>query len=84
MKFIHAFVPLIFDFLCLSTRGQQAPPSWEDHFAGVNARGDAGMGFSHENTTHHFRLLADVGFQPVVFQKLSWRDRRDFNRVRTV
>jgi hypothetical protein len=27
----------------------------------VNAQGDQGMGFSHENTTHHFRLLPDGG-----------------------
>jgi hypothetical protein len=27
----------------------------------VNARGDQGMGFSHEKTTHHFYLLTDGG-----------------------
>jgi hypothetical protein len=27
----------------------------------VNARGDQGMGFSHEKTTHHFHLLTDGG-----------------------
>ena len=32
-----------------------------DHHAGVDARGDAVMGFSHEKTTHHFMLLADGG-----------------------
>lgn len=32
-----------------------------DHHAGVNRRGDAVMGFSHERTTHHFRLRADGG-----------------------
>jgi hypothetical protein len=45
----------------LSTIAQQASPTSEDHFAGVNARGDQGMGFSHEKTTHHFRLLPDGG-----------------------
>jgi hypothetical protein len=29
--------------------------------AGVDKRGDQGMGFSHEKTTHHFHLLADGG-----------------------
>jgi hypothetical protein len=29
--------------------------------AGVDQRGDQGMGFSHEKTTHHFHLLADGG-----------------------
>ena len=45
----------------LGTIAQQASPGPEDHFADVNARGDQGMGFSHEKTTHHFHLLADGG-----------------------
>lgn len=32
-----------------------------DHHAGVDRRGDAVMGFSHEHTTHHFRLRVDGG-----------------------
>lgn len=32
-----------------------------DHHAGVNRRGDAVMGFSHEKTTHHFRLRTTGG-----------------------
>jgi len=36
-------------------------PSPQDHFSDVNVRGDQGMGFSHEKTTHHFHLLADGG-----------------------
>jgi hypothetical protein len=40
---------------------QDASPGKEDHFVGVNARGDQGMGFSHEKTIHHFHLLADGG-----------------------
>jgi hypothetical protein len=31
------------------------------HHAGVTQRGDQAMGFSHETTTHHFRLLSDGG-----------------------
>jgi hypothetical protein len=33
----------------------------EDHAAGVDMRGDHAMGFSHENTTHHFKLTQDGG-----------------------
>ena len=44
-----------------STFAQQSSPGKESNFAGVNARGDQGMGFSHEKTTHHFHLLADGG-----------------------
>jgi hypothetical protein len=29
--------------------------------SGVDSRGDHAMGFSHEKTTHHFRLLKDGG-----------------------
>jgi hypothetical protein len=38
--------------------GQQ---SSTDHQSGVNSRGDHAMGFSHEKTTHHFRLFHDGG-----------------------
>jgi hypothetical protein len=31
------------------------------HHGAVNSRGDHAMGFSHEKTTHHFRLLKDGG-----------------------
>jgi len=33
----------------------------KDRLDGVNKRGDHAMGFSHEKTTHHFRLFADGG-----------------------
>jgi hypothetical protein len=36
-------------------------PMNPDHAAGVDDRGDKGMGFSHTKTTHHFRLTADGG-----------------------
>ena len=32
-----------------------------DHHSAVDARGDKVMGFSHEKTTHHFRLYEDGG-----------------------
>ncbi len=33
----------------------------DEHLASVNKRGDQAMGFDHEKTTHHFRLLKDGG-----------------------
>ena len=36
-------------------------PSPDEHFSGVNTRGDQAMGFSHEKTTHHFHLFTDGG-----------------------
>ena len=42
----------------------QGPPRQESpdqHAAGVDMRGDHAMGFSHENTKHHFEQLSDGG-----------------------
>src|SRR6266700_6268367 len=39
----------------------QNPSSQGQHHEGVVQRGDEVMGFSHEKTTHHFRLYADGG-----------------------
>lgn len=36
-------------------------PMSAEHAKGVDERGDKGMGFSHEKTTHHFRLSPDGG-----------------------
>ena len=33
----------------------------DEHHSGVNQRGDHVMGFSHDKTTHHFRLYSDGG-----------------------
>ena len=40
---------------------QQHVKSSAQHQAGVEKRGDEAMGFSHDKTTHHFRLYADGG-----------------------
>jgi hypothetical protein len=43
-------------------QAQQAnPQTTEQQHATMMKRGDAGMGFSHERTTHHFILLKDGG-----------------------
>jgi hypothetical protein len=39
---------------------QRQEPS-DAHASGVDMRGDHAMGFSHETSTHHFRLLSDGG-----------------------
>jgi len=45
-----------------SAQIKQDPHHQQDKRAdGVNQRGDHAMGFSHEKTTHHFRLAADGG-----------------------
>ena len=48
--------------MTLSLQARQATQeSPSDHHAGVTSRGDQAMGFSHEKTTHHFRLFKDGG-----------------------
>lgn len=49
--------------LVLTARTQQPDqhPNHQQRVDGVNERGDHAMGFSHEKTTHHFRLTADGG-----------------------
>ena len=48
-----------------------------DHHAAVNSRGDHAMGFSHEKTTHHFRLLKDGGAIEVTSDDPKDTDSRD-------
>ena len=40
---------------------QSNPQTTEQQHAAMMKRGDDGMGFSHEKTTHHFNLLKDGG-----------------------
>jgi len=50
--------------LTFIARAQQPADQHHNHqprVDGVNQRGDHAMGFSHEKTTHHFRLTADGG-----------------------
>lgn len=44
-----------------STLPEQKPSSPAQPHEGVVERGDKVMGFSHEKTTHHFRLYSDGG-----------------------
>jgi len=44
--------------LSVCAQAQQTP---DQHHAGVVQRGDHVMGFSHEETVHHFRLTQDGG-----------------------
>ena len=61
MKYFNLVLLVIFGPYCLNAIAQQPTPAKEEHSAGVNARGDQAMGFSHEKTTHHFHLLAIGG-----------------------
>lgn len=45
---------------------EQHQQASDPHAAGVDARGDQAMGFSHEKSAHHFHLLPDGGTIEVV------------------
>ena len=49
------------DMSACPMHAQQKPSSQDQHHQGVVKRGDEVMGFSHEKTTHHFRLYPDGG-----------------------
>jgi hypothetical protein len=61
MKVSNLFFLLLFNPAYWSAFAQQSSPGKENGLAGVNARGDQRMGFSHEKTTHHFHLLTEGG-----------------------
>ncbi|HVN21726.1 MAG TPA: hypothetical protein VMU05_23270 [Dongiaceae bacterium] len=52
-----------------------------DHQGAVNSRGDHSMGFSHEKTTHHFRLFTDGGAIEVEANDPKDTESRDQIRV---
>jgi hypothetical protein len=66
---------LAFSFLITAALLAQDPA--HDHHAGVDSRGDKVMGFSHEKTTHHFRLYEDGGSIEVEANKAEDTASRD-------
>ena len=52
-----------------------------DHARGVQARGDRGMGLSHEKTTHHFRMTEEGGSIEVTAKDPSDAESRDQIRM---
>lgn len=52
-------------------------PMKGDHAAGVDDRGDKGMGFSHMKTTHHFRIGSDGGAIEVTANDANDQTSRD-------
>jgi hypothetical protein len=49
----------------------------QSHHDDINRRGDHEMGFSHEKTTHHFRLAKDGGAIEVTANDLNDTESRD-------
>ena len=47
--------------MLLAAAPAAAQPAKGEHHTAVNTRGDHAMGFSHDKTTHHFRISKDGG-----------------------
>jgi hypothetical protein len=68
--------------LASAIQAQQADPQTpEQQHSAMMKRGDAGMGFSHEKTTHHFVLLKDGGAIQVSANDLKDDASRDHIRM---
>jgi hypothetical protein len=65
----------------LIVHAQQSKPQEGSGHAAMNSRGDQAMGFSHEKTTHHFRLYKDGGAIEVSANDAKDTDSRDMIRT---
>jgi predicted component of type VI protein secretion system len=85
---MNTLFTIAFALLALFGAAQQEQPAAQEktstqeaHHQGVAERGDAVMGFSHEKTTHHFRLYADGGAIEVVANDAKDTASRDAIRM---
>jgi hypothetical protein len=68
--------------LGLAVRAQQTETrDSKEHHAGMTDHGDQAMGFSHEKTTHHFRLYQDGGAIEVAANDPMDEDSRGMIRI---
>lgn len=58
---VRAIALCLLPLALLAQQPANAPARDAAHHDGVTARGDHAMGFSHETTTHHFRLAKSGG-----------------------
>ncbi len=58
-------------------QSNQAHNNHDSHLMKVNEQGDKAMGFSHQKTTHHFRLFADGGAIEVTANDANDAESRD-------
>lgn len=55
----------------------QTHENHDSHTAKINEQGDRTMGFSHQKTTHHFRLFSDGGAIEVTANETADAESRD-------
>jgi hypothetical protein len=59
----------------------QSCPMHKQHQADVEKHGDEAMGFPHDSTTHHFRILPDGGAIEVTVN--DGKDAQNIQAIRT-
>lgn len=68
---------MAFSVASCSKAAEQKTMDHSSHTKMVNEQGDKAMGFSHEKTTHHFRLFADGGAIEVTTNSAKDTESRD-------
>ena len=82
MKFKKSLIILPFSTAllfaaCGAPDASESHRDHESHLGRVNEQGDRAMGFSHEKTTHHFRLSPDGGAIEVTANSVADAESRD-------
>ena len=76
-----ALVVLFFALASMSVAQEPSVPNQSTRQNGVAERGDHVMGFSHDATTHHFRLLKDGG--EILVTANEPNDKASIEEIRT-
>lgn len=67
----------VFSITACNKTADYSQMNHDSHVKTVNEQGDKAMGFSHEKTTHHFRLYADGGAVEVTTNSSADTESRD-------
>ncbi len=70
-------IAISFSITACNKASEQKQMDHDSHMKMVNEQGDKAMGFSHEKTTHHFRLFADGGAIEVTANSPDDTESRD-------
>lgn len=71
------FAIVVFCVTACNKAAEQKTMDHDSHTKMVNEQGDKAMGFSHEKTTHHFRLFDDGGAIEVTANSAQDTESRD-------
>ena len=74
-------IPILVLILASSIQAQENAPAPEQQHADMMKRGDMGMGFLQETTTHHFFLVKDGGVIQVSANNPKDHESRDHIRM---